>query len=154
MFINPSNTTLFQLVKPLPFGKFLFNRWLNLNHSYGSGKFAPYVISLKPMYCETLIHFRRAYKNNAGHFKHSIIMQLCDFTFHMALDSQSKLVIQRRPYKLEMEILKEAKSQISAICDLQEQTTKNKISLFVHDLDGDQIAVATYHLAAEPKAKN
>ena len=140
--------TTWAKLKDKPFGKKLFSR--------GVGKLAPYtgtmkalVTELKPGRCETFLKQRRSNMNHLRSTHAIALSNLGEMTSGLAVLSGLGSQIRGILTHLEMEYIKKAKGDLTAVCACEIPEVKDSLQYVVitdiKDSSGDIVAIGKFH---------
>ncbi len=129
-----------------PAGKKIFSSLLGRMIPY-TGSIKPYVISLKPGYCQVLLKDRRRVRNHLNSIHAIALLNLAELATGLAMNSALPANMRGIVTRLSMDYLKKARGTLVAECqcDIPRRNEEAEYLLegIIRDEVGDIVAVGT-----------
>ncbi len=129
-----------------PAGKRIFSALLGRMIPY-TGSIKPYVMSLKPGYCQVILKDRRSVRNHLNSVHAIALMNVAELATGLAMNSALHSNMRGIVTRLSMDYLKKARGTLTAECqcDIPKRNEETEYILegIIRDEVGDIVAVGT-----------
>jgi len=123
----PSILDRYNKIVSLPAGRYIFSKLVGFNAPF-FGKIKPYVIELRPSYCEVQIKDRWGIRNHLGTINAGALCSLAEMTGGMALDSVVPSSMRWIPRSMTVQYIKKATGLTTAISQFDPTIVEQAIS--------------------------
>jgi uncharacterized protein (TIGR00369 family) len=136
---------LYQRLSTLPFGNTIFSWGVSFRAPYFAS-IHPFVVDLRPGYCQVKIRDRRAIRNHIGSIHAGAMCTLSELVGGLALDVSLPSNLRWIPTEMQVRYLKKARGNLTATCTFDPQMLapgETNLPLEIQDETGGAVLQAT-----------